>query len=795
MNVLLCEILSWPVDLLKTSSSSYKIKNDVSLIKPLPTAFRTVESYRTFLLKSVLEETREISRRAILQNLTTEFTLAFPVVCNEWKAGVHRKKSVLCIGIFKIGTLKEFSNVVPNTLVEVMCVSWRGLGLLHIYYNGPDNEELSVKLLLPKELYQNFDSLDLHWQIKNLGLPLTLKLSMHETLSQEFKISYFNQLANGLKKVSNKISKQASPSVIISPTHSALTKLNKQQKAALLNFIESSTGELQLLHAPPGTGKTTTLSALLHIFWTAKVRCLASSPSDKAVRVLAGMFLKETYKASQPCPPVVMLSTADKIFSEDEENLRSIYIETWAIVRQSHAKALLIRLQILANALKSPPKKPVFADATEITAELEDIRVKLSLLNKEIVGMAPEWGCLLIKGLQAAIENVRDIQNGFVFTRKKNLCLADVFLDSYTRSLSAKKAETACALLNEIHKQWCVRAAVLANELRNHAVIVFSPLYVLSRSNLRKCMRPFEAFVVDECGQSSEPETCVAYFYAPKKCLLVGDVTQHPATPTSCEAENKGYGRSLLERLLKNDYSHVELTIQYRMHPEILKFPNYRYYRGLLVNAEGLEVARQAACHAVGCLGPYSFINCPHSTETAINLSYSNQFEAEVIAEIVKTLKEKFDCNLNQDIAILTFFEAQVEAIKAALTYSEPELSSSVLQVHTIESFQGCERDIVLLSTVRTRDALTLWNDFRRLNVALTRARFSMIIIGHAQTLLSAHGTDLEFLVKDALARDVLYNWQQVRTSFQTHEKNCIESFSPIPKEVINFHGLASDTF
>jgi hypothetical protein len=53
---------------------------------------------------------------------------------------------------------------------------------------------------------------------------------MHETLSQEFKISYFNQLANGLKKVSNKISKQASPSVIISPTHSALTKLNKQQK-------------------------------------------------------------------------------------------------------------------------------------------------------------------------------------------------------------------------------------------------------------------------------------------------------------------------------------------------------------------------------------------------------------------------------------------------------------------------------------------------------------------------------------------------------------------------------------
>jgi hypothetical protein len=119
---------------------------------------------------------------------------------------------------------------------------------------------------------------------------------------------------------------------------------------------------------------------------------------------------------------------------------------------------------------------------------------------------------LILFFYKAAIENVRDIQNGFVFTRKKNLCLADVFLDSYTRSLSAKKAETACALLNEIHKQWCVRAAVLANELRNHAVIVLSPLYVLSRSNLRKCMRPFEAFVVDECGQSSEPETCVAYF-------------------------------------------------------------------------------------------------------------------------------------------------------------------------------------------------------------------------------------------------------------------------------------------
>ncbi len=151
-------------------------------------------------------------------------------------------------------------------------------------------------------------------------------------------------------------------------------------------------------------------------------------------------------------------------------------------------------------------------------------------------------------------------------------------------------------------------------------------------------MDPVNALVVDEAGQAIEAETLIPLVTKPKKCLLIGDTNQFPATVISQKAAKLGFDRSLMWRLLKDcRQPYSMLTTQYRMHPEIRLWPSKQYYQSRITDSNEIASGKRACIttkEIPSFIAPYSFIHI-EGQETKIGRSFRNQQEADSIITIL----------------------------------------------------------------------------------------------------------------------------------------------------------------
>jgi senataxin len=205
-------------------------------------------------------------------------------------------------------------------------------------------------------------------------------------------------------------------------------------------------------------------------------------------------------------------------------------------------------------------------------------------------------------------------------------------------------------------------------------------------------------------------------------------------------------------------YPYIMLENQYRMHPSIAAFASQRFYGDKLqsVRAGGSD-AKSWYCEAF--LGPYALIDCKKGYEQRGNSgSYFNECEANCVAQLAMRFKQahNIDTSCARNLVVITFYSAQVACIQRVLrTHGLGEVT-----VCSVDAFQGSEADIVLLSTVRanSKRSLGFLKDFRRLNVALTRAKHSLVVVTHCATLRGGAGEhDLQAMVKDATRRRVVF--------------------------------------
>ena len=246
----------------------------------------------------------------------------------------------------------------------------------------------------------------------------------------------------------------------------------------------------------------------------------------------------------------------------------------------------------------------------------------------------------------------------------------------------------------------------------------------------------FDTILVDEAAQATEACTWTLVRRHVERIVLVGDTKQLPAVLADVEAVKYGYDRSLMQRLVEScQYPATLLSQQFRMHPEICFFPNTEFYNGSLTNAP------TCMSHTLPNLPPYACITVRGHGEN-IGGSYRNVAEASKIAEDARALrasvKEQFS------IVIIAGYQAQCRSILA----QKPNVD-----VHTVDSYQGREADIVLLSVCRTGSSCGFFNDPRRLNVALTRARRAMRVYGSFDW---PSDSILGSMANDARTRDVL---------------------------------------
>jgi predicted DNA helicase len=252
-------------------------------------------------------------------------------------------------------------------------------------------------------------------------------------------------------------------------------------------------------------------------------------------------------------------------------------------------------------------------------------------------------------------------------------------------------------------------------------------------------VRSFDVALLDEATQAIEPLALMAFLKAPV-LILAGDPQQLAPTVLSQEAQRRGLGVSLFERLLAEHGDTVKrlLKEQYRMHGELMQFPSSEFYGGALrahasVASRTLgEVLRPGAALE---LPPLLFVDtagkgfdeaCAPGSE-----SLRNEGEAELVAGHARALLE---AGLAAgELAVITPYSAQAALVREMLA-SEPDV-----EVDSVDAFQGREKDAVLVSLVRSnaQHKLGFLEDLRRLNVAMTRARRHLFVVGDSATLAS----------------------------------------------------------
>jgi ATP-dependent RNA/DNA helicase IGHMBP2 len=249
--------------------------------------------------------------------------------------------------------------------------------------------------------------------------------------------------------------------------------------------------------------------------------------------------------------------------------------------------------------------------------------------------------------------------------------------------------------------------------------------------------RMFDWCIMDEASQSTEPGAWIPLQFA-QRLVLAGDHFQLPPTVISHAAAAQGFNISLLERLLKQKDSNIarRLTVQYRMHEAIMAFSSAEFYDGSLIAA---PLVRTHLLHDLTNIDPGELVSSPVQFIDTAGASYDEAVEPEgesrlnpmEAALVVQKVHALLDAGLPPgDIAVITPYSAQVR-------YLREQLKIPDLEIDSVDGFQGREKEAVVVTLVRSnRDGeIGFLADTRRMNVALTRARRKLIVIGDSATI------------------------------------------------------------
>lgn len=283
-------------------------------------------------------------------------------------------------------------------------------------------------------------------------------------------------------------------------------------------------------------------------------------------------------------------------------------------------------------------------------------------------------------------------------------------------------------------------------------------------------MNPVQFLVIDEAAQLKECESAIPLQLSGlRRAILVGDSRQLPSMVKSKISENAQYGRSLFERLLSLGYKTLLLNVQYRMHPSISRFPNREFYDKQIIDGPNVKEPNYGKRFLHGNMyGSYSFINVTYGKEDFENSSSpKNMVEASVVLELLANLyKESMATKQKVSVGVISPYKSQVFSIQERVgkQFTSGGASNFSLNVRSVDGFQGSEEDVIIISTVRCngKGSVGFLSSLQRANVALTRARYCLWILGNASTLLNSDSI-WNKIVNDAKDRQCFYNADEDR--------------------------------
>lgn len=249
--------------------------------------------------------------------------------------------------------------------------------------------------------------------------------------------------------------------------------------------------------------------------------------------------------------------------------------------------------------------------------------------------------------------------------------------------------------------------------------------------------RTFDLGVIDEACQSTEPGYWPVVLRV-EKLVLAGDHCQLPPTVLSNQAMLEGLSKSMMERLVERWGKLVtrQLTIQYRMHQKIMEFPSEHFYAGTLIADPSVAGHTLADLPGVQTESldtqPVLFVDTSGADWTEeLDPNGESKLNPREALWILKQVDALLAAGiLPEQIAVIAPYSAQVRFLR-------DRCSNTSVEIDTVDGFQGREKEVVLISLVRsnTQGEVGFLGDTRRMNVAMTRAKRRLIVIGDGSTL------------------------------------------------------------
>ncbi|MEO1928529.1 MAG: IGHMBP2 family helicase [Nautiliaceae bacterium] len=449
--------------------------------------------------------------------------------------------------------------------------------------------------------------------------------------------------------------------------------LNESQNVALRKSINS---DLFLIHGPPGTGKTTTLAEVIKKHIGKKL--LVAADSNVAVDNLLEKL--KDYNVVRIGHPAKMDSKLMK-YSLDVKIRRD--------KRYKEIEKIIKKIDNLKYLQDKKYKKPTPGRRRGLSDE--EI-LKYAKENRSARGVLREW-------MKEMAEWIKIQKN-----------------------------------INKLYDEKNKKTEIIMNDILDKAEIIFATNSACGGEFLEN--RTFDVVFIDEAAQAMEPSTLIPYTKA-KRVVFAGDHKQLPPTILSNDERLK---ISMFERFSAIYPSAMHtLGVQYRMNKKINDFPSCEFYDCKVKTDKSVEnitiLDLGINIEDYGKEEPLVFIDtCGKFLEKSKKDSPSkyNPLEAEFVKEMIKKFLEK---GKEEFIGVITPYKDHEEYIKTIL---EKENIKDV-EVKSVDGFQGREKEIIILSLVRanSKEEIGFLNDIRRLNVAITRAKRKLIIVGDAKTLSS----------------------------------------------------------
>lgn len=310
----------------------------------------------------------------------------------------------------------------------------------------------------------------------------------------------------------------------------------------------------------------------------------------------------------------------------------------------------------------------------------------------------------------------------------------------YKRNFGKAERDQRKALFDEARK---IRTEIdrmldyIVQDIFTNAQVITATLVGANHYTIRD--RQYQTVIIDEAAQALEPACWIPILKA-DRVVLAGDHCQLPPTVKSSHQTTTGLYHTLFEKLVAQHPKHVSLLdVQYRMNAQIMKYPSLAFY------ADRLQAASAVAQWTLhGDDSPIMFIDTAGAgfEETVVDYAVSNHEEAHFLcnhlASFVTTLNMPLADPAFPSIGIITPYRAQSLYLREIIARDDrlkPFIKG--LQVNTIDSFQGQEKDVIYISLTRSnaKQEIGFLADTRRMNVAMTRARKKLIVIGDSSTI------------------------------------------------------------